>query len=142
MRHPLSTTHSGGESECPVAVGDVGAFVVPDLLAQAVPQDLQPAVAERAQGGVVPFTSADLAVVELTSPGALTKAAKSPLMHSGAEIMVVSESPCHDEVTFPGTAGYRGLAGVTLQCIRRVELIETLTDFPGDPGSESVLECG
>ena len=77
MRHPLSTTRSGGESEGAVAVGDVSAFVVPDLLAQAVPEDLQPAVAERAQGGVVPFTGADFPVVELAGPGALTKVAVS-----------------------------------------------------------------
>lgn len=42
-----------------------GWLVVADTLAQAVPKDLQPAVAQRAHRGVVAFTAGSLDVVEL-----------------------------------------------------------------------------
>jgi len=53
VRHPLSTTVSGGLAEGALAVGDVDGLVVADARAQAVPQDLQPAVAQRPEGGLV-----------------------------------------------------------------------------------------
>jgi hypothetical protein len=57
MRHPLSTPgRSGGVWEWlqgAVAVGGVDGFVVEGAVAQAVPETLEPAVAECAQGGVV-----------------------------------------------------------------------------------------
>ena len=49
MRHPLSTSGSGGVSEGSVAVGDVHGFVVEHVLGQAVPEHFDPAVAEGAE---------------------------------------------------------------------------------------------
>src|SRR5436190_437078 len=68
MRHPLSTPFSGGSSERPISVGDVQRFVVANVLGQAVPEDLEPAVAESPQRGVVPFAFGPLSVVELPRP--------------------------------------------------------------------------
>src|SRR6266511_6176287 len=78
MRHPLSTTVSGGLAECAVAVGDVGGLVVEHALAKAVPQHLQPAVAERSEGGVVGLAAGALGVVELPGPAGLAQRAERP----------------------------------------------------------------
>src|SRR5207244_9483452 len=44
-----------GSAQGAVAVGDVDGFVVGDVVAQAVPEDLEPAVAQCPQRGVVAF---------------------------------------------------------------------------------------
>src|SRR5690242_11892558 len=62
-RHPLSTlcatnpgwlislvAGSGCQGECAVAVGCVGGLVIGHLVGEAVPQDLKPAIPQRAQG--------------------------------------------------------------------------------------------
>jgi hypothetical protein len=53
----------------PGAVGDVDGFVVGNLALEAGPVDLQPAVAEGAQGGVVVLAAGTLAVVVVLGPG-------------------------------------------------------------------------
>ena len=73
---------------------------------------------------------------EFACPNALRQAAKSPLVNRGAEIMVVGEAARHHEVAFAGPASDRGSSGVTLQCVRGIELVESFTDFSGDPGGE------
>jgi len=75
MRHRLSTLRSGGFAKGAVAVGDMGGLVVADPVAQAVPQDLQSAVAEGAQGGVVSLAAGALGIVELPRPARLAQAA-------------------------------------------------------------------
>ncbi len=65
MRHALSTSGRGFERECPGAVGGVGRFVAEDAEVQAVPEDLEPAVGELAQYGVVGVAGGDLGVVDL-----------------------------------------------------------------------------
>src|SRR3954454_12477673 len=83
VRHPLSTPRSRCVSEGSVAVGDVHVLVVAHALGQAVPQDLQPPVAQSPQGGVVALSSGDFAVVELACPAASGEAAERPLVHCG-----------------------------------------------------------
>jgi hypothetical protein len=65
----LSTSFSGGSlgrlvepSQGAVAVGDMDGFVVEQTVGQAVPEDLEPAVAEGAQRLVVAITDSDLGV--------------------------------------------------------------------------------
>jgi hypothetical protein len=64
MRHPLSTSIRSGSVgewvECAVAVGDVDGLVVGDAALEAVPEHFEPAVAERAEGGVVAFARGPL----------------------------------------------------------------------------------
>src|SRR4051812_41711959 len=108
MRHPLSTPESGGASEGSVAVGDVEVLVVEHALGEAVPEDLQPAVAQGAQGGVVAFSGADFLVVELAGPAASDEAAERPLMDRVAQVAIVREPAGHDEVALAGAAGDRG----------------------------------
>ena len=60
VRRPLPTFGSGGASEGSVAVGDVSALIVEHTLVEAVPEDLEPAVAQRARRGVVALAGGDL----------------------------------------------------------------------------------
>jgi hypothetical protein len=53
----------------PCAVGDVDGFVVGNLALEAVPEDLQPAVAEGPERGVVVLATGALAVVVVLGPG-------------------------------------------------------------------------
>ncbi len=82
VRHPLSTpVCSGGFREwleCAVAVGGVGGFVVEEAVLEAVPEDLEPAVAECAECGVVALTGGALLVVELARPWRGAQAAEAP----------------------------------------------------------------
>ena len=142
VRHPLSTTSSGRACEGAVAVGDVDGFVVGHALGQAVPEDLQPAVAQGAQGGVVAFPGGDLLVVELAGPAAAGEAAEGPLVHRRAEVAVVRQPAGHDEVALAGTAGDRGLPGVALQPVRGVELVDVLADLAGHPSCQTVSQAG
>jgi hypothetical protein len=82
VRHPLSTPCLRSVSEGAVAVGLVGCLVVVDALGQAVPEDLQPAVAQGAQSGMVAFARGDFLIVEFTGPGALGEATEGPLVYS------------------------------------------------------------
>ena len=72
MSHPLSTTTASGRvsgsPERAVAVGDMDGFVVGDALVKAVPQDLEPPVAERSQRAVMTLAFRPLPVVELPCP--------------------------------------------------------------------------
>src|SRR5262249_10458329 len=107
MRHPLSTSGSGGWSEGSFAVGLVGGLVGEDALGEAVPEDFQPAVAQGAQGVVVALAGCDLGVVELPCPGAAGQAAEGPLVDGVAEVAVVGQAAGHDEVALAGAAGDR-----------------------------------
>src|SRR6185312_16530540 len=142
VRHPLSTTCSGGAAEGSVAVGDVHGLVVGDALGQAVPEELQPAVAEGAQGGVVAFAGFDFLVVELSGPAASGQATEGPLVDGGAEVAVMREAAGDDEVALARAAGDRGLAGVALQPVRGVELFDVFADLSGDPSGEDVSQAG
>jgi hypothetical protein len=46
-----------------VAVGLVGCFVVVDAFGEAVPEDVQPAVAQGAQSGMVAFARGDFLII-------------------------------------------------------------------------------
>jgi hypothetical protein len=142
MRHPLSTSGSGGVSKGPVAVGDVYGFVVEHALSQAVPQDFQPSVAQGPQGGVVALSGGDFAVVKLAGPAAVQQTAKRPLVNRGAEVMIVRQAAGDDEVTFLRPAGDRGGAGVALQTAGTVELVDVFADLARDPGGEQIPEPG
>lgn len=142
MRHPLSTTSSGGVSEGSVAVGDVEVFVVEHVAGQAVPEDFEPAIGQGAQGGVVAFLGADFAVVELSGPAACGEAAEGPLVDRGAEVMVMGQAACDDEIALPGPAGDGCRSGVALQSGRFVELVDVFADLAGDPSCEAVTQAG
>src|SRR6266516_4481245 len=142
MRHPLSTTGSGGAAEGAVAVGDVDGLVVQLALAQAVPQDFQPAVAERSEGGMVGLAAPTLGVVELPGPAGLTQAAKRPLLDGAGEVAVAGQPAGDHQLAFAGAAGDRGLARVALQRVRRLVLADVVADLAGDPGGEAVTEAG
>src|SRR5439155_1552753 len=79
-------------------VGDMDSFLVEDTLVQAVPQDLEPAIAEGPERGMVPLAPCALQVVELTSPPGAQERAERPLLHSPAEVAVVREPARHDEL--------------------------------------------
>ena len=87
------------------AVGEFGGYL------QAVPEKLHPPVAERPEGGVVPFPSLNLPVVEFPRPSASLEAAERPLMDRGAQIMVVGEAARHNKVAFPGLEQREQLGG-------------------------------
>src|SRR5690606_2088769 len=147
MRHPLSTPGSGSEcgrlggwAEGPVAVGDVDVLVVGDVLGQAVPEDLQPAVAQGAQRGMVFLAAVTLRVVELSRPAGGAQAGEGPLLYGVGEVAVAGQPGGDDELAFARAAGDRGFAGVALQRVRRVELSDRVADFTGDPGGESISE--
>src|SRR6266516_5332099 len=142
MRHPVSTTGSGGAAEGAVAVGDVDGLVVQLALAQAVPQDFQPAVAERSEGGLVGLAAPTLGVVELPGPAGLTQAAKRPLLDGAGEVAVAGQPAGDHQLAFAGAAGDRGLARVALQRVRRLVLAGMVADLAGDPGGEAVTEAG
>ncbi len=101
-----------------------------------MPENLQPAVAESAQGGVVGLAGGDLRVVELPGPCGLLQAAEGPLLHSVSEVAVVGQAAGDDVFVAPGAAGDRGLAGVALQRVGRGELLDVFADLTGDPGGE------
>jgi hypothetical protein len=68
VRHPLSTPCLRSVSEGVVAVGLVGCLVIVDALGQAVPEDLQPAVAQGTQSGMVACARGDFLIVEFYGP--------------------------------------------------------------------------
>src|SRR6266508_5636494 len=145
MRHPLSTTpRSRGlrrTSEGPVAVGHVEGLVVRDAPVQAVPQDLEPAVPEGPERGVVALAPGPLGVVELPGPCGLLQAAERPLVHRVGEEPVAGEPARHHQLALAGAAGDRGPAGVALQRVRRGELLRMIADLTGHPGGETVTEA-
>src|SRR3989304_5598730 len=146
MRHPLSTPiRSGGVGERlerTFAVRDMGRLVVEDAPLQAVPEDLEPAVAEGAESGVVAFPLRSLLVVELASPGGAAQAAEGPLLDGVAEVAVVGESAGDDELALARASGDGRLAGVALEGVRRLEVGRVVADLAGDPGGEAVTEAG
>src|SRR6266536_5779613 len=142
MRHPLSTTVSGGLAECAVAVGDMGGLVVEHALAKAVPQHLQPAVAERSERGMVGLAAGALGVVELPGPAGLSQAAEGPLLDCGGVVAVAGQPAGDHQLALAGAAGDRGLAGVACQRVRRLVLVGMVADLAGDPGGEAVTEAG
>src|SRR5947209_17285463 len=87
------------------------------------------------------LTSCDLAIEELARPAAAAYAAESPLVHRGAQIVVVGQTAGDDEVVLAGAAGDRGGAGVALQRVRRVELCDVFADFARDPGGETITQA-
>src|SRR6266540_4820485 len=140
VRHPLSTMVSGCSAEGAVAVGEVGGLVVALPVHQAVPQDLQPAVAKRAQGGVVALAAGALGVVELRRPARQAQAAESPLLDGVGQVAVAGQAGRHDQLALAGAAGDGGLAGVACQRVRRPELLGMVADLAGDPGGEAVTK--
>src|SRR6266516_7715713 len=142
MRHPSSTTGSGGSAEGAVAVGDMGGLVVEHAVVQAVPQDLQPAVAERPEGGVVGLAAGALGVVELPGPAGLPQRAERPLLDRTGEVAVAGQPAGDHQLAFAGAAGDRGLARVALQRVRRLVLADVVADLAGGPGGEAVTEAG
>ena len=90
MRHPLSTPSGSGSQghppERPIAVRYVDGLVVEEALLQAVPEQLEPAVAEGAQSSVVALPLRPLPVVELAGPARGAEAAEGPLLDGIAEV--------------------------------------------------------
>src|SRR5450759_1031911 len=115
MSHPLSTPISRGSVERAVAVGNVDRPVVADPPQQAVPEDLEPAVAERPEGGMVVLALGDLAVVELARPARVGQAAERPLLDGIAQVSVAGEAGRHDELALARATGDRRLAGIALE---------------------------
>src|SRR6266508_1291082 len=140
VRHPLSTTGSGGPSEGAVAVGEVGGLVVELRAHEAVPQDLQPAVAEGAQGGVVAFAAGDLSVVELPGPAGGAQRAERPLLDRVGQVAVAGQPGRHHQLRLARAAGDGGFAGVASKGVRRPELLGVVADLAGDPGGEAVTK--
>src|ERR1700753_4407966 len=124
MRHPLSTTGSGGllelvgAAEGAVAVGDVDGFLVGGVPGQAVPEDLEPAVAQGAQSGVVFFPAVTLGVVELAGPAGGSQAGERPLLHGVGEVAVAGQPGRDDQFTLAGAAGERGRGCGTTVTVR------------------------
>jgi hypothetical protein len=77
VSHPLAISGLGGLGEGAVAVGDVGGLVIQLAADETVPQDLQPAVAEGPEGGVVGRAAAALGVVELPGPARVAQRANA-----------------------------------------------------------------
>jgi hypothetical protein len=98
VRHPLATLGLGGFAEGAVAVGDVGGLVVKLPADEAMPQDLQPAVAERSQGGVVGLAAGALGVVELPRPARAAQAAEGPLLDGVGQVAVAGQPGGHDQL--------------------------------------------
>src|SRR5207237_3040514 len=86
-----------GAGEGAVAVGDVDGFVVGDVAGQAVPEDLEPAVAQGAQRGVVAFAAGALLVVELPRPAGSAQAGEGPLLHGVGEEPVAGQAARDDQ---------------------------------------------
>jgi len=128
-------------SKRPVAVSDMNGFVVDDALAQAMPQDLEPAVAESAKRSVVRLALGAFAVVELPGPTGACEAAEGPALDCVPEEVVVSEAASDHELRLAGSASHRRLAGVALERVRRLELLGVISDLTGDPGGEAVTEA-
>jgi hypothetical protein len=101
-----------------LTVGGMGGFVVGHPAAQAVPQDLQPAVAERTECGVVALAAVALAGVALPGPGGGPQRAKRPVLDGFAEEVVEGQPAADDVFAAAGAAGDRGAAGVALQRVR------------------------
>jgi len=145
MRHPLSTPCGSGSqghpSERPIAVRYVDGLLVEEALLQAVPEHLEPAVAEGAQGGVVALPLRPLPVVELAGPARGTEAAEGPLLDGVAEVAVVGEPAADDELALARAPRHRRLAAVALERARRLELGRMVADLAGDPGGEAVTEA-
>src|SRR6266536_61197 len=142
VRHPLSTSGSGSAAVGAVAVGDVGGLVVEHALVQAVPQHLQPVVAERAQGGVVGLAAGALGVIERPCPAGFAQRAERPLLDRGGQVAVAGQPAGHHQFGLAGAAGDGGFAGVACQRVRRLELFRVVADLVGDPGGEAVTKAG
>ncbi len=84
MRYRWSTPMLLSLLERPVWVRDVRRLVVVDTGDEAVPEDLEPPVAERPEGGVVVLALGDLPVVELTRLAGAAEAAERPLLNGVA----------------------------------------------------------
>jgi hypothetical protein len=65
-----------------------------------------------------------------------------PLVHGRAEVAVVRQPAGDDQFATARSSGYRGGAGVALQRVRRVKLLDVVTDFAGDAGGEAIPEAG
>ena len=145
VRHPLSTTSVSGGCGRPsfraVAVGDVDGFVVVDAVAHAVPEDLEPAIAQGPQRCMVPLTPSSLRVVELTGPPRAFERAERPPLHGAPEVPVVREPARHHDLGLARATRHGSLARVALQRVRRVELFGMIADLTGDPGGEAVTEA-
>ena len=120
----------------------MGGFVVANALAQAVPEDFEPAVAEGAQRPVVGLALPDLGVVELPGPPGAGQAAEGPLVQRVAEVAVVGQPAGDYELALTGLSGDRGASGVACQRVRRGELLGVVADLAGDPGGETVTQAG
>ena len=77
MRHPLSTPNSGGEAEGAVSISDMDVLGVQDVLVEAMPEDLEPAIAERSEGGMMGLAQGDLGLVELAGPARAAQRAEA-----------------------------------------------------------------
>src|SRR5215467_14184700 len=105
---------SGCGAECAVAVGCVGGLVVGHLAGEAVPQDLQPAVPQRAESRVVVLAAGALGVVEVFGPGRAAQAGEGPFVHRVGEVAVAGQPVGDDQVAVARAAGDRGAPGIAL----------------------------
>src|SRR5262249_42383752 len=112
-------------------------LVVGDFVGEAVPEHLEPAVAEGPQGRVVILTAGALGVVELPGRCGAAEAGEGPLVHRVGEVAVAGQPVGDDQVALAGAAGDPGAPGIALQRVRRGELLDVLADLTGDPGGET-----
>jgi hypothetical protein len=103
MRHPLSTSAwSGWLGEVAVAVGGMDGLVIEHALAQAVPQDLQPAVAQGSEGGVVGLAAGAVGVVR--SP---IRRRRGAVLGGPVLCVCVGRHPCGRRASGAGPLGCR-----------------------------------
>src|SRR3972149_1128449 len=98
------------------AVRLMAGFVVEGALLEQVPEQLEPAVGERAQRLVVGFAGGALAVVEVARPFAAGEAAERPLHRRLAQVAVAGES-AGDRDLFAAPARHRSRAAVALELV-------------------------
>ena len=83
----------------------------------------------------------DVPVVELPRPAGSSERAERPLLHRVSQVTVARQSARDDVFALAGAPGDRGLPGVACQCVRGIELLDVVADFPGHPGGETVTQA-
>ena len=109
---------------------------------KAMPEDLQPAVAQDAEGGVVALAFRDLAVVGLARPARALQAAEGSLLDRVAQMTVAGEAGRDHQLVLARATGDGGLAGTALEPVGGGEHLGVVADLTGHPGGEAITEAG
>ena len=89
-----------------VAVRGMDGLVVAHAAGQAVPEHFEPAVAQRAESGVVAVVIGDVPVVELPGPPGTGQGPERPLLHRVSQVPVARQPACDDVLARPGAPGH------------------------------------